>query len=937
MKSRSTNHRHNNIQVRDLNEIITNIGEKIDLDHTFNEELNHDSIHNEMDILNNELFRNNKEVNHEINNINNDINSINNEIIKNTNQLNNEINEDINNLNKKEIHNENDNEMDYGYHQQSFRINSEMNINNYKSINDNIDDKTDKSDTIEHPLDRNNENVNIKKFASGIVNNMIYDKNSFNDRFNMNKIHPIKHAFQRLSPNRKSRYQMNKDSNSEELSAQKIEIQNRVSRSDSNVKEESSDQLSSKNSQLDSNQKQEQDNQKENIKSNNQSQIKTQENYLYSYHNQDQINSGYKCDTHWSKCPPRDLNFVPITIFDDHNDALLYWSLFNITKMQLIHIDSHSDGFTPSKLLPTREDFNELKKDDFLRKITLYSNIGDFIPIAQYYDMIGSNIVWISSAWQNVDAYNLKEGNIYQSIIGRDYENQFCLVTNSKTDPLSVFIHSKKEKCVNDENLKWNIPIRWYVTTIEESFNVIQKSWKENDKKIEENDPNIKPWSELNLMNEATMRQAASSKKKSKNNDSVSQRSNAKNVLEENSQLLINKINLPYVLDIDLDYFAATDPTLSRFLPQMYPLGTLLHILKEMLSPKYFCIYDNDSPTSTRKLLSLWIKEWLTPIETVSHDIYQKSNNTSFLNEKTNSNSVTDFNVEYDTKRDEKIIKIMCSKQINGDSIHSLRTNQEHIKKIKTILLMILTKVNYLELHLFNKHGLFSIDCETNHLFGLCIDGDPSYIPTTQEIEEKVHKISQLIKNIGKDPYMITIARSKDGYCPDSLCDYIESLLLKELNSNTLLKQTKLFYKPGMHPSKTIPFEEALKQIKYEYFPPQDIEKLNKEIDSKILSKSEISTIEEIKTKWQIVNFLKQIEEKNDADIDIIVNKFDKVIELKNTYWKKKKMVWDKNLHAKLDEETKRTVNNVKRSFKTSIHRNDRLSFEDLVKQFSNV
>jgi len=645
------------------------------------------------------------------------------------------------------------------------------------------------------------------------------------------------------------------------------------------------------------------------------------------------------------------LPFVPITINDEHNDVLFFWTLFNVSNMPVLHIDSHSDAFLPQKddcCIPMHDQLRHMSKADFMKVILRETNIGDYLPVAQYFGMVGPKVIWISSAWDNVRDYNLLHGVQYHATLGRQTNGAFCQCCSTESKPTDG--HSLGDlvsaQACDESDLQWKTSIQWDVTDIQHAKETILNTWGvPQDVSAEEEAP----------------REDVSSERTTK--------SPKKQILQT-----------PYIIDLDLDYFAASEPTIYQFISNIHPLADILYILKLAFSKQYFCAHPEEHLSGAgrerEELISEWVNELINPLF-ANYDMSI-----------TTDQDAPTLSLQYDPHKDGKILSLMCphidrdvfsaalqrgnssagQQKVSTDEPTSnlgdpgaatpadnpptsshydnnpSHAHYQHIINIKSILLHFYSRANYLQLYLLFRHQrFFAFNCETNFLFGVCSSGDPSYFASPSHITRRIEQIVQLIKEVGRDPYLISIARSLDGYVPKHLHAFIETKLLEALSEGVFDKPTKVYFKPHMTPG---PISSDKAQASEETVLSSSSWKVD---DSQLASEThsivqllnnplEVQTqIQEMVQKHKIIQLMHKIQKKNRLEIDGFVRSFGKFLEIKKKYWEREGFKWNEGLHETMDSAAKGTIEDIKHRTQIAHERNNHIDFDAVVEQYTKA
>jgi hypothetical protein len=405
------------------------------------------------------------------------------------------------------------------------------------------------------------------------------------------------------------------------------------------------------------------------------------------------------------------------------------------TGLPLVHIDTHSDGAVPA--FP--HSYKKLTITDPIdaEELIKYSNVGDFIPLAQYMGMINGNVIWIQSNWPGED-YNMGLGTS-AALLG--HRNSF--------DELG----KKPFLCMNNFE---SISARDFPgaraglsTTLQE---LSDKAILCDDNDMSENPLRVQ-WDVFHL------------------SETIESQSNTQ------KQFMDIIGNSQYVLDIDEDFFSAKDPTIHRLL-RFSEYSAYSALLEKIFSPEEICTKDPNILSALNDLVySMFYGDvmFLPPANTNDEPAPLPPRE------------------EFANPKHYEVLSAWCAG-------HQYAYNRLIIvTKLATLMLQNMNYVALAIIG--NKKDFFKFptldkSCHVNGFFGVCSAGDPVREHEDRSvIDAQIDKIGIMISQLPSKPALITIARSLDGYTPYHLHPYIERRLLYMLDKVLAEKLEVVYYK----------------------------------------------------------------------------------------------------------------------------------------------
>lgn len=354
------------------------------------------------------------------------------------------------------------------------------------------------------------------------------------------------------------------------------------------------------------------------------------------------------------------------------------------------------------------------------------TTIGDFIPAAQHMGIVTPNVIWCRGDWPG-QTYNFAFGTHKAMLAKRnvhhaDIDSSYLCYANIER-PKDTFdaLVPAVGLCNQTQPYEEPIPVVWEVIQMDEAKRIAPKSIPKGS---------------------------------------------------------------PYILDIDLDFFAANEPVLHQFV-SFRQFGALFALIEEVVKSKTTC--HNNDVVKLRKL------------ENVMYDIYW--NALTFLPGFKEGDTPVNMNLAQRTRATDlpELYKLWC----NGatDAIPAL-------VKLTQVAGFFMKNIDYVALSMLkHEYNFPTIACKVNGLFGVCSSGDPvNNDPARTTIQAQINQVGEFVTMQGP-PALITIARSSDGYTPAHLLGFIETTLIKTL-------KRAIETHPGLPRKVTVKFTRDLKAEK---------------------------------------------------------------------------------------------------------------------------
>ncbi len=450
-----------------------------------------------------------------------------------------------------------------------------------------------------------------------------------------------------------------------------------------------------------------------------------------------------------------------IGIVDEHNCVLKFWVDAYRNKqvpeigLPLLHVDSHSDGSLPfNEYQFQTKNENPTPNTEELIKNT---NIGDFIPVAQYIGILDTRTLWVQRNWSDQAGlhrigvgFNFPPGNYSLVLKKREHWDVSDFENDMMIDERQTFLCYKNSHGIL---LDGNLTDRG-LHNLPRKRGLCDDDTHDNEKEVK--------WF-------------------------------VRHVQEHESYTFVNELigpkNSPYILDIDLDYFATYTPVISnvasielnghyfeylrRLLTNELCLDTELPDMKKSEEYSYLSEKEQIIQYNTRRvnrLLKQIAYEGLLFLSKEGRKKYAKYKYISTFNQNT--------------------MKLWCNGQERGQKV------LEQVTKLFTLFTV---ENRFFHVALLRSEYEFpSIECNSNYLFGICHYTDISHPDVTRgEILEEMEKLRFLIRERGT-PAVVTVARSQPDYTPPHLYKFIEYNLLNMLQDE--FANVDIQYYDGLSP-----------------------------------------------------------------------------------------------------------------------------------------
>ncbi|KAG2392865.1 hypothetical protein C9374_009442 [Naegleria lovaniensis] len=497
---------------------------------------------------------------------------------------------------------------------------------------------------------------------------------------------------------------------------------------------------------------------------------------------------------------------VHVGVFDEHHFSLFFWvrahklgliprlnysnvvadqqqNVYNLNfqGLPLLHIDSHSDAQIPQHYynfkpfrdliqntpLGAKEDYvtakNVTKKrhpfnDKKMTELLAVTSIGDFIPVAQYLELVGPRVVWLQSNFEG-GGYNFNTGR-YNAELGVR-ANAMKLPPQTLQDLTkaanSLNVESTFLCYRNPDGYSWNIHHRNGKKILTKPIHTLAQIAKEGVCVETEAFHNASHESfpiQWDVYNTDELFQSG-------------------NVIEDKAKFFNST---PYLLDIDLDYFSTDDEMLFNIVPRK-TYGGLFKVLEEMVQEETILCLDRRiyEPTKNMSLSMDQVKKFnRNKISNLLHEMFFRGlmfdENSIFSKQPVQKSKLIG-----DSVFGPEILELFCK-----GSHHAL----EHLYQLSKLVIIFLENMNYFYLSLLDvNYGFPSVKpyCKVNQMFGVCPSGLPSKYLTRDEIMDQMNKLEKLIVAQEQLPAYVTISRSLDAYLPKVLHHFIESETLHML------------------------------------------------------------------------------------------------------------------------------------------------------------
>lgn len=498
---------------------------------------------------------------------------------------------------------------------------------------------------------------------------------------------------------------------------------------------------------------------------------------------------------------------VHVGVFDEHHCSLFFWvrahklgliprlnynhstnsqqNVYNLNYqgLPLLHIDSHSDAQIPQHYysfkpfrdliqntpLGAKEEYvtskNVTKKrhpfnNQKVSELLAVTSIGDFIPVAQYMELVGPRVVWLQSNFEG-GGYNFNTGR-YNAELG-------VRASAMKLPPQTLQDLTKAANSLNVETTylcyrnpdgySWNIHYKNGKKVLTKPVHTLAQIAKEGVCSEYEPFHNAShesfpiQWDVYNM-------------------DELFN-AHSEDIIEEKAKFFNAT---PYLLDIDLDYFSSDDEMLFNIVPRK-TYGGLFKVLEEMVQEETILCLDRRiyEPTKNMSLPIEKVKKFnRNKISKLLHEMFFRGlmfdENSVFSKQPVQKSKMIG-----DTVFGSEILELFCK-----GSQFAL----EHLYQLSKLVIIFLENLNYFYLSLLDANYAFpSIKpyCKVNQMFGICPSGLPSKYLTREEILDQMNKLEKLLVAQEQLPAYVTISRSVDAYLPKVLHHFIESETLQML------------------------------------------------------------------------------------------------------------------------------------------------------------
>jgi hypothetical protein len=208
----------------------------------------------------------------------------------------------------------------------------------------------------------------------------------------------------------------------------------------------------------------------------------------------------------------------------------------------------------------------------------------------------------------------------------------------------------------------------------------------------------------------------------------------------------VNKLNKSsqMIVDIDLDFFSTKDKVIDQIFNKREIIQKYFDLLESYFAGDKICLKDKlkDAIQINQLLNDLILK-----VSFLDDNFFQKRNET---------------------------LKLWCQgEEYAKKQIIEISRVLDYFYKIG--------KAESISVLVF-EHNFPSINCKIDNYFGICESGnEPYHDSSNEEIRENVKKVSELLRSLEKEPALILISRSLDGFTPRHSSSFIEQNLLEEL------------------------------------------------------------------------------------------------------------------------------------------------------------
>jgi hypothetical protein len=220
------------------------------------------------------------------------------------------------------------------------------------------------------------------------------------------------------------------------------------------------------------------------------------------------------------------------------------------------------------------------------------------------------------------------------------------------------------------------------------------------------------------------------------------------NVFSLDEGIVSNKLNKSsqMIVDIDLDFFSTKDKVIDKLFNKREIIQKYFDLLESYFVGDKICLKDKLKDTIQINQL---LNDLMLKVSFLDDNFFQKRNET---------------------------LKLWCQgEEFAKKQIIEISRVLDYFYKIG--------KSESISVLVF-EHNFPSINCKIDNYFGICETGnEPYHDSSNEEIRENVKKLSELLRSLEKEPALILISRSLDGFTPRHSSSFIEQNLLEELKS----------------------------------------------------------------------------------------------------------------------------------------------------------
>jgi hypothetical protein len=462
---------------------------------------------------------------------------------------------------------------------------------------------------------------------------------------------------------------------------------------------------------------------------------------------------------------------IIIGVVDEHHHVLKFWlDAYYIGKIPkggvpILHVDSHSDGSLPFN----EYEFKTLEEDPNPNVAVLinYTNIGDFIPVAQYMGILDARSLWIQRNWSDQAGldrigmgFNFPPGNYTQILKKRDIWDPSDFDNDMMIEERQTCICYKNSEGIllngikTDKGLQ-NLPRR--------------KGICDDSRSLEEEETETEYQERLDILQPKNPEKLITWYVRHVHD-------------EKGSYSFVNELigpkDSPYILDIDEDYFATLTPVISHSADPR-KVGHFFEYLRQMLSSESgeLCL-NKKLPDTVFTKQDLEIKN-----ETLRVIHY----NTRRLNKLIKKVAYEGFLIlGKEGRKKYSSYKVISSFTKNTMQLwcKGKERGQRALEMLTKLFMLYTTQVTFFNAAVLRTEYEFpSIECRSNFLYGVCHYTDISHpVVTRDEIIKNLKMLQQLIHARGR-PTVVTIARSCPDYTPEHLQQFIERNVIDMLKN----------------------------------------------------------------------------------------------------------------------------------------------------------